>query len=108
MSRLTNKDTKIKLSNTKKYDLEDHKMYNKLEQYEDIEELCEKIREQKVYCILSYGAIWEYDYTKNYDILYSFSEKEIEIFDYTGEYQRTFLIEEYGKEWSFDKEDLEK
>lgn len=36
--RLTNEETKIKLSDTKRYDLQDHKMFTKLSQYEDIEE----------------------------------------------------------------------
>ena len=36
--RLTNKETKIKLSDTEKYDLQDHKMFNKLSDLEDIEE----------------------------------------------------------------------
>lgn len=36
--RLTNKETKIKLSDTKRYDLQDHKMFTKLSELEDIEE----------------------------------------------------------------------
>lgn len=36
--RLTNPETKLKLSDTKRYDLQDHKMFAKLSQLEDIEE----------------------------------------------------------------------
>lgn len=36
--RLTNPETKLKLSDTKRYDLQDHKMFAKLDQLEDIEE----------------------------------------------------------------------
>ena len=36
--RLTNPETKLKLSDTKRYDLQDHKMFEKLKELEDIEE----------------------------------------------------------------------
>lgn len=77
----------------------------KLYEYENIEELCEKIVSQTVY--EKYGdtdEINEEDFN-GYTALYNFKERRIEL--YFGDYSVYFELDSYGKEWSFCCEDLE-
>ena len=77
----------------------------KLYEYENIEELCEKIVSQTVYeKYIDDGEIHEGDY-KNYEALYNFKERRIEL--YSKGYQIYFELDSYGKEWSLCYEDLE-
>lgn len=78
----------------------------KLYEYENIEELCEKIVSQTVYEKYEYtGEIHEEDF-KGYTALYNFKERRIEL--YYEEYPIYFELDSYGKEWSLDKQTLEK
>lgn len=77
----------------------------KLYEYENIEELCEKIVSQTVYEKYGYtGEIYEEDF-KGYTALYNFKERRIEL--YFWDYSVYFELDSYGKEWSFCCEDLE-
>ena len=81
--------------------------FNKLGQYEDIEELCEKLEKQPFYVKNSWG-IEKDDFINDFDILYSFKEKRIEIYNRSyGEYQGCLYIEDYGKNWAMTKKELE-
>ena len=78
----------------------------KLYQYENIEELCEKIVSKPIY--EKYGdtdEIHEEDF-KGYTALYNFKERRIEL--YSEGYPIYFELDSYGKEWSLDKQTLEK
>jgi hypothetical protein len=77
---------------------------NKLGQYEDIEELCEKMAQQPVYWKDTYGKIRKENNEGSF-ILYNFKCKRIEIYDYG--YEGSYNINEYGIKWSFNKSDLE-
>ena len=106
--RLTNKETKIKLSDTKRYDLQDHKMFTKLSELEDIEErigidlvtlfrilkmLDETIRNGECgnsYINLPDGTTFSTDM--------GYVEEFIERFKK--------LINDYGKTWTLTKEEL--
>ena len=77
----------------------------KLYEYENIEELCEKIVSQPIY--EKYGdtdEIHEEDF-KGYTALYNFKERRIEL-DFE-DYSVYFELDSYGKEWSLCCEDLE-
>lgn len=110
MKRLTNKlryydkDGKIEEAKVIKY-LDMDEACKKLYEYENIEELCEKIVSQTVY--EKYGdtdEIHEEDF-KGYTALYNFKERRIEL--YFWDYSVYFELDSYGKEWSFCCEDLE-
>ena len=83
--------------------------FEKLGQYEDIEELCEKIKTQTVYQKI-YKDNNNYYITEetffDCSILYNFEKKCIEIYQY--EWVDGLKLEHYGIEWSFNKEELEK
>lgn len=86
-------------------DLNIDEVYEKLYEYENIEELCEKIVSQPVYEKYEYtGEIHEEDF-KGYTALYNFKERRIEL--YYEEYPIYFELDRYGKKWSFCCEDLE-
>lgn len=111
MKRLTNKlryydkDGKIKEVKVIKY-LDMDEACKKLYEYENIEELCEKIVSQPIYeKYIDDGEIYEEDY-KGYTALYNFKERRIEL--YFGDYSVYFELDSYGKEWSLDKQTLEK
>ncbi|MDY4828566.1 MAG: hypothetical protein SO187_02670 [Bacilli bacterium] len=77
----------------------------KLYEYENIEELCEKMVSQPIY--EKYGdtdEIHEEDF-KGYTALYNFKERRIEL--YYEEYPIYFELDSYGEKWSFCCEDLE-
>ena len=77
----------------------------KLYEYENIEELCEKIVSQPIY--EKYGDtddIHKEDFT-GYEALYNFKERRIEL--YFKDYSVYFELDSYGKEWSLCCEDLE-
>ena len=76
----------------------------KLYEYENIEELCEKMVSQPIYEKYSTGEIHKEDY-KGYEALYNFKERRIEL--YEEEFPYYFELDSYGKEWSFCCEDLE-
>lgn len=110
MKRLTNKlryydkDGKIEEANVIKY-LDMDEACKKLYEYENIEELCEKIVSQTVYEKYGYtGEIHEEDF-KGYTALYNFKERRIEL--YYEEYPIYFELDSYGEKWSFCCEDLE-
>lgn len=79
-------------------------IYNKLSQYEDIEELCEKISLQKVYQKLDDGSIIEDDYS-DCSILYNFKENRFEMYEY--DFINWLEIDKYKIEWAFSREELE-
>lgn len=125
MARLTNKETKIKLSDTKRYDLQDHKMFAKLSELEDIEEELgidlitlfkamkndiyvkqgEKIIKKEIKDIrCSKGLTAHYELNgKQYDktgaimILYG---------DYNSQYCDFTNVYTYGRVWALTKEEL--
>ena len=110
MKRLTNKlryydkDGKIEEAEVIKY-LDMDEACKKLYEYENIEELCEKIVQQTVYEKYEYnGEIHEEDF-KGYTALYNFKERRIEL--YYEEYPIYFELDSYGEKWSFCCEDLE-
>lgn len=110
MKRLTNKlrfydkDGKIEEAKVIKY-LDMDEACKKLYEYENIEELCEKIVSQTVYEKYEYtGEIHEEDFT-GYEALYNFKERRIEL--YSEGYPIYFELDRYGEKWSFCCDDLE-
>ena len=110
MKRLTNKlrfydkDGKIEEAEVIKY-LDMDEACKKLYEYENIEELCEKIVSQPIYeKYIDNGEIHK-EYYKVYEALYNFKERRIEL--YFGDYSVYFELDSYGKEWSLCCEDLE-
>lgn len=119
--RLTVKGTKIKLSDTERYDLQDHKMFTKLSQLEDIEEelgidlvtLHKALYDGFYFISRECGKIWD---TRLYlKPLFCAYNKTIEIQQYvdnaggywyknTNEFVR---LKDYGKTWALTKEELE-
>jgi len=77
---------------------------NKLGEYEDIEELCEKMTQQPVYWKDYYGVIRE-DNNEDCNALYNFKLNIIEIYEY--DYKDYYKVDDYGKTWSFNRSDLE-
>jgi len=104
MNRLTNEKMKIELSDTKKYNLIVHKMFNKLSEYEDIEEICEKISKQIVYQKLNDGTIIEENFW-DCTVVYNFKTREIKIYEY--DFRDSLEIDKIDIEWSFYRERLE-
>ena len=113
MNRLTRKEGVItqidKDGNITKNDFIEVKdkdeAYKKLYEYENIEELCEKIVSQPIYEKYEYtGEIHEEDF-KGYTALYNFKERRIEL--YYEEYPIYFELDRYGEKWSFCCEELE-
>ena len=101
--RIDNNEDIIKVDNIKiaNQNLANRKLY----EYENIEELCEKIVSQTVYEKYEYtGEIHEEDF-KDYTALYNFKERRIEL--YYEEYPIYFELDSYGEKWSFCCEDLE-
>lgn len=77
----------------------------KLYEYENIEELCEKIVSQTVYEKYEYtGEIHKEDFT-GYEALYNFKERRIELYD--EGYPIYFELDSYGEKWSLCCEELE-
>ena len=77
----------------------------KLYEYENIEELCEKIVSQPVYeKYIDTGEIHKEYYIAS-DALYNFKERRIEI--YEDGFITDFELDAYGKTWGFDKTELE-
>lgn len=77
----------------------------KLYEYENIEELCEKMVSQPIYeKDIDNGEIHEEDF-KGHTALYNFKERRIEL--YSDGYLVYFELDSYGKEWSLCCEDLE-
>ena len=86
-------------------DLDMDEACKKLYEYENIEELCEKIVSQTVYEKYEYtGEIHEEDF-KGYTALYNFKERRIEL--YSEGYPIYFELDRYGEKWSLCCEDLE-
>ena len=113
MKRLTRKEGVItqidKDGNITKNDFIEVKdkdeVYKKLYEYENIEELCEKMVSQPIYeKYIDNGEINKEDYT-GYEALYNFKKRRIEL--YFGDYPIYFELDSYGKEWSLCCEDLE-
>ena len=81
---------------------------NKLGKYEDIEELCEKVKTQTVYQKIYNGYNSQYITEDNFwdcSISYNFEMRLIEI--YTYECIDGLKVDDYGKTWSFDRMELE-
>ena len=104
--RLTNKETKIKLSDTKRYDLQDHKMFTKLSELEDIEE---KVGISLIKLFSAFNGLY---YRKDNEIKFSWHialvdwtiyilEESVEIGKGVG-----LGLTEYGKNWALTKEEL--
>ena len=75
-----------------------------LGQYEDIEELCEKIASQPIYKkYIDDGEIHEEDYIGEY-VLYDFETRRIYIYGY--EFVDRLALADYGKTWALTKEEL--
>lgn len=73
-------------------------------QYEDIEELCEKIVSQPIYKkYINTGTISKKDYI-GYYALYNFKDRSIDIYEY--EFVNSFDLEDYGKTRALTKEEL--
>lgn len=122
--RLTNEETKIKLSDTKRYDLQDHKMFTKLSQYEDIDEELgiDFITLSKVWEALKSGAWFRNPYYNYKNQLHYFKSLNHDIdvnrkcfdlrmdlfvkpFDYsTG--GTFFFFKDYGKTWALTEGEL--
>lgn len=84
--------------------LEHNAIVEKLGQYEDIEELCEKIVSQPIYeKFKDTGEIHKEDYTE-YNAMYNFKMTRIEIYGYG--FITYFDLEEYGKTRAFTKKEL--
>ena len=84
------------------------KIYLKLKEYEDIEELCEKIKTQTVYQKIYNGYNSQYiteDRFWDCSISYNFEARMIEIYNY--ECIDGLKVDDYGKMWSFDRRELE-
>lgn len=104
--RLTNKETKIKLSDTKRYDLQDHKMFTKLSELEDIEE---KIG---IDLVTLFKILEMFDKTirngKHGNSYVNFPDGTTFATDmaYVEEFIERFkkLIGDYGKTWTLTKE----
>lgn len=114
--RLTNPETKLKLSDTKRYDLQDHKIFEKLKELEDIEEelgidlvtLFKALKNGFYYKIsfknIKTGKIdQEIKYT-DYCYFY-YDNNSIAYFLATIDYQ--FYISSYGKDWTLTREESE-
>ena len=114
--RLTNPETKLKLSDTKRYDLQDHKMFAKLDQLEDVEE------ELGVDLVTLFKALKNGFYYKKQGIIVHTSNRESYIFlraksclptqmcieVHFGDLETMwFYFEDYGKTWAFTLEELE-
>lgn len=124
--RLTNKETKIKLSDTKRYDLQDHKMFTKLSELEDIEEKV-GISLIIIFKALKNG-IWvkredkieKIEITTNLRLVLdcngSTDKMSYWILDYQDitrgndriECIDNWFVDKYGVEWALTKEELEK
>lgn len=77
----------------------------KLYEYENIEELCEKMISQPIYEKYEYtGEIHEEDF-KGYTALYNFKERRIELYEEGFPYY--FELDSYGEKWSLSREELE-
>ena len=77
----------------------------KLYEYENIEELCEKIVSQPIYeKYEDTDDIQKEDFT-GYEALYNFKERRIEL--YYEEYPIYFELDSYGEKWSLCCDDLE-
>lgn len=77
----------------------------KLYEYENIEELCEKMISQPIYEKYAYtGEIHKEDFT-GYEALYNFKERRIELYD--EGYPIYFELDSYGEKWSLCCEELE-
>lgn len=77
----------------------------KLHEYENIEELCEKIVSKPIYEKYGdTGEIHEEDF-KGYTALYNFKERRIELYD--EGYPIYFELDSYGEKWSLCCEELE-
>jgi len=120
--RLTNKETKIKLSDTKRYDLQDHKMFTKLSQLEDIEDAWGMELTTLIDMIENETRIW-YRHTgfmgiteilegeieavsKNGELFIKtfFSRNQKDFFDFMNNH---YYAKDYGKTWALTKEELE-
>lgn len=103
MSRVTNRDNEIFVGARcvgKSYFT---RVFNKLKQLEDVEEMCEKISKQPIYKKYL-NTVCKEDYTSLH-IAYDFSTNHIEMFCH--EYEDTLSVEDYGKTWAFTKGELE-
>ena len=91
-----------------KHDIDLKELMDKLGEYEDIEELCQRVRKDGVYIIDKVNEeIFKMEYTL-YDVVYNFQIKCIEIYNiFGGIYHfHALAIDEYGKTWAFTKEEL--
>lgn len=81
----------------------------KLGQYEDIEELCERILKEPVYyTFVDSDKIIEKRYDEyDYYVSYNFRGHCIEVHKFYF-LDHTYDINDYGRFWSFNKKDLEK
>jgi len=83
--------------------------FEKLGQYEDIEELCEKIKTQTIYQKILYSGYNRYYITEDKfwdcSISYNFEARMIEIYQY--EWVDGLKLDEYGTQWALTREDLE-
>ena len=113
MERLTNKETKIKLSNTKRYDLQDHKMFTKLSELENIEDelgidlsLRHKVEtSEKLYCKDNKGRLVQTRYYYSYGKDGVGLELLIDVQPYWC--VSSYPWKDYGKTWALTKEELE-
>jgi hypothetical protein len=114
--RLTNPETKLKLSDTKRYDLQDHKMFEKLKELEDIEE------ELGIDLVTLFKALKNGFYYKKQGIVHT-SDRENYIFlsaksclpnqmcieVHFGDLETMwFYFDDYGKTWALTRKELEK
>jgi hypothetical protein len=113
--RLTNKETKIKLSDTKRYDLQDHKMFTKLSELEDIEDklgfglvaLFDGLnRSNSSICIIHNGGIINVPVGFGNINCGAIGKEKIKYFFDLDEGQ--YFLEDYGKTWAFTKKELVK
>ena len=106
--RLTNKETKIKLSDTKRYDLQDHKMFTKLSELEDIEDGL------STDLIIIFKALENGFYYKEEGAIVYISKDDLLLssgaIHFAGKgliFAGLFLsFKDYGKTWALTKEEL--
>lgn len=107
--RLTNKETKIKLSDTKRYDLQDHKMFIKLSELEDIEETL-GIDLRDLIAILT-GSIFVNTELGIYELNGSMcyiGRKDKALCCYFDAHGKFLPFKDYGTYWSANREDVVK
>lgn len=107
--RLTNKETKIKLSDTKRYDLQDHKMFTKLSELEDIEETL-GIDLRDLLAILT-GRIFVNTELGIYELSGSMcyiGRKDKALCCYFDAHGTFLPFKDYGTYWSANREDVVK